>query len=72
MAQQQRSPGAVIHAVAKRVTAGMLNVRAGRGTEFKIVRRFPKGMQVQVFDVEGDWCRVSANAEEWVNARFLS
>jgi hypothetical protein len=72
MARQQSAPGPVLQPVARRVTAGTLNVRAGRGTDFRVVRCIPKGMQVQVFDTEGGWCRVSSNAEEWVSAKFLS
>jgi hypothetical protein len=72
MEHLQRVPVPLFQPVAKRVKAGILNVRAGRGTDFTIVRRFPKGMLVQVFEVAGDWCRVSASGEEWVNARFLS
>jgi hypothetical protein len=72
MAELQSAPGPAIQAVTKRVTAEILNVRAGSGAGFSIIRRIPKGMQVQVFDREGGWCRVSSNAEEWVSATFLA
>lgn len=72
MARQQQGPPPVIQPVARRVVARILNVRAGRGASYSIIRRIPRGLQVQVFETEGDWCRLSLNAEEWASAKYLS
>ncbi|MGV3503923.1 MAG: SH3 domain-containing protein [Adhaeribacter sp.] len=72
MARQQGLTGPFIQPVSRRVLVHSLNVRAGRGTGYHVIRCIPKGLQVQVYETEGGWCRVSLNAEEWVSAKFLA
>lgn len=68
----QNVPVPAIQPQMRKVTADMLNVRTGRSTEFKIVRKLNRGIQVQVFHTESGWTKISPNAEEWVSAQFLS
>ncbi|MBE7172413.1 MAG: amidase [Williamsia sp.] len=65
-------PALVLQPESKKVTASKLNVRAGRGTGFPVIRQLFQGTQVLVFSTEGDWSRVSVNAEEWVSKQFLT
>lgn len=60
--------------VTKKVVASSLNVRAGSGPGFAVLRRLPRNMEVQVFETSADnrWCKVSPNNEEWVSAQFLN
>lgn len=67
-----QAPTASIQTTLKRVTASVLNVRTGRGIDFPIVRKLSSGVQVAVVETQGDWCRISATGEEWVNAKFLA
>lgn len=44
--------------VQTKVTTSDLNLREGRGTQFKIVSTLPKGTEVNVLDVEGTWAHI--------------
>jgi uncharacterized protein YgiM (DUF1202 family) len=71
MLRLQNEATPAIQPQLKKVIPGILNVRAGRSVQFKIVRKLNRGMQVQVFHTENDWSKISVNAEEWVSSKFL-
>ena len=55
------------------VTADVLNVRTGPGTEFDVQGTLAQGDEVQVLAVEGDWCRIQyKGAEAYVSAEFVA
>jgi hypothetical protein len=56
----------------KRVLADSLNVRSGKGTGYAVIRRLVKGAIVHVYETSDSWCRVSANSDEWVSAKYLA
>ncbi|MEI6947403.1 N-acetylmuramoyl-L-alanine amidase [Paraflavisolibacter sp. H34] len=68
----QRSPVSPVQPQRKRVTADKLNVRAGSGANFRVVRQLFQGTEVQVFDTASNWSRISLNAEEWVSTKFIA
>lgn len=72
IAALQQAPAPAMQPMLKRVIASTLNVRAGRSPDFPVIRKLSNGMQIQVFQNDGDWSRVSANAEEWVSTKFLA
>lgn len=71
MEQLNNVPIPSIQPQLKKVIAGILNVRAGRGTAFDIIRKLNKGIQLQVFHSDNEWSKISANGEEWVSSKFL-
>ena len=46
------------------VTADVLNVRTGPGTEYDAQGTLNRGDEVQVLEVEGDWCRIQYKGTE--------
>lgn len=48
------------------VTAGTLNVRLGPDTTYKVMGTFSTGVEVYVFEKQGDWCRVGENI--WIKS----
>ncbi|MEO0468751.1 MAG: SH3 domain-containing protein [Bacteroidota bacterium] len=52
------------------VTASLLNVRSGPGTNFRASGTIAKGSEVTVFETEGSWHRIELS-EKWASARFI-
>ena len=46
------------------VTADTLNVRIGPGTNFDVQGSLKQGDEVQVLEIEGDWCRIQYKGTE--------
>lgn len=55
----------------KIVKATVLNVRAGRGKAFSIVRQLPFNTPVNVYLTQDGWSRIDPLREEWVAANYL-
>lgn len=53
-----------------RVNTPQLNVRAGPGTTFAIVRKVRSGDVLTVEETRGDWIRIGA--AEWVSAAYVA
>jgi uncharacterized protein YraI len=51
------------------VTASTLNIRAGAGTNYKVVGAYPKGVQVAVLETKDTWCRTK---DGWVASWYLT
>lgn len=51
------------------ITAAQLNVRAGAGTDAKVVRTLKSGDKVEIYEKKDGWLRI-ANGE-WVSAKFV-
>lgn len=50
-----------------------LNIRSGAGTDFKVIGSVPKGATVYVYEIIGDWARISySGTVGWVAAGYLS
>lgn len=50
-----------------------LNIRSGAGTDFKVIGSVPKGATVYVYEIIGEWARISYNGiVGWVAAGYLS
>lgn len=47
-------------------TAYNLRLRTGPGTQHQIITVMPKGTQVSIVDVDGDWVKVETAIEGWV------
>lgn len=58
-------------AVSKTVTASLLNVRAGRGTNFSVLRKLGKDNVVNVYLMLGGWSKIDPIREEWVADIYL-
>lgn len=71
MSQLQQAPVTPVHTTEKTVTADTLNVRAGRGVGFDIVRRLSRNMRIQVYETVNEWSRINPATEEWVSAKYL-
>lgn len=54
------------------VSANRLNVRSGASAQSPVLRQIGRGLSVKVHERSGDWCRISADSEEWVSAKFLN
>ena len=52
-----------------KVTASVLNVRAGAGMNYKIVGTLAKGTEVTVFETSGDWAKIP---QGWVHKNYLA
>lgn len=68
---QQPTPAAPAPAVAKKVNASKLNVRAGAGAGFPVVRTLVKDAKVSVYQTLGEWSLISTHAQEWVSSKYL-
>jgi hypothetical protein len=66
------APAPSIQFQQKKVKASILNVRAGKGTGFSIVKKLAQGTLVGVYEQTEGWCRINASSDEWVSAQFLS
>lgn len=53
-----------------KVTASVLNVREGAGTNFKIVKQLEKGYVVTLLDTQGNWGKL-ADLSGWVSLKYL-
>jgi hypothetical protein len=53
-----------------RVTASVLNVRSGPGTNFRVVHQLRRSDQVSVLETHGDWAWVDPGMA-WVHRAFL-
>lgn len=52
-----------------RVTAQTLNVRAGPGLNYPVMRRLPQGAIVRLYEAAGEWWRIGEN--EWVHGDWI-
>ena len=57
-----------------KVTASALNIRSGPGTDFRVVGKVTKGVDVEVLEVHGDWAWVEAGSwgNGWVNQAYIA
>ena len=46
-----------------------LNVRAGKGTNYKIIKALPYGTKVTVYETSNGWARIGNG--QWVSAQYL-
>jgi len=53
------------------VTANSLNVRAGAGTSFPVVKQLLRGVLVQIYEEAAGWCRIHPNEQQWVSGKYL-
>lgn len=53
------------------VAADSLNVRAGAGMAYAILKQVLRGVAVQIYEKQGGWCRIAADRQEWVCERYL-
>lgn len=51
------------------VTASVLNIRGGPGTRFGVIGNVKRGEQVEVFETDGRWARISNDG--WVYMSYL-
>ncbi len=61
--------------VETKTTTADLNLREGKGTQFKAISVLPKGTDVSIIDVEGEWSRIfvcSNKLTGFVNNKYLS
>lgn len=56
---------------AGRVTAELLNVRAGCGSGHKSLRTITKNTVVPLYEISGKWVRISKTNEEWVSQSYI-
>ena len=47
-----------------------LNVRTGKGTNYRIIKALPKGTKVTVYEESNGWARIGDG--QWVSAQYLS
>ena len=55
--------------IQKTVTASYLNVRAGKGTNYKIVGGYKNGSKINVYYSEDGWSKIGVN--QWVCSQYL-
>ena len=61
-----------VQAAEYRATTADLNMRAGQGVNYKIIKVIPAGKQVQILSKPSSWYRVSYNGTTgYVNSRYL-
>ena len=72
MNRLQQASAPTITATVKRVKANSLNVRSGPAATFRVLRKLPHGLQIQVFDTQEKWSKINLTAEEWVSSDFLA
>lgn len=53
-----------------KVTASLLNVRAGTGTNYRIVRQIKKDTVCKVLEEQNDWCKLE-NPSGWVSKDYI-
>ncbi|NOQ72974.1 MAG: SH3 domain-containing protein [Crocinitomix sp.] len=53
------------------ITARVLNIRIGPGTNFDKAGTLEKGNTVSVFKKEGRWLKISATEEKWVHGNYV-
>ncbi|MFC4025034.1 peptidoglycan-binding protein [Oceanobacillus longus] len=51
-----------------KVTAGVLNVRTGAGTAYKVIGQLSEGTNVNILEEVNDWYRIEFRSSEFVNA----
>lgn len=50
-----------------------LNLRAGPGTNFRVILSMPRGSRVDILDCRGTWCQVDFRGRVgWASANFLA
>jgi uncharacterized protein YgiM (DUF1202 family) len=50
------------------ITADCLHVRAGAGTNYKIVGRLYEGQKVEILETKGSWGRISSG---WISLSYV-
>jgi hypothetical protein len=66
------APSPILQPHSSKVLAPRLNVRSGRGIQFPVIRSVFKNTQILIFESAGDWSRISATSDEWVNNAFIA
>ncbi|MPT25262.1 MAG: ligand-binding protein SH3, partial [Starkeya sp.] len=61
--------GAALTAASAAVVTRDLNVRAGPGTNFRVIGTLPGGTRVNVGGCQGNWCQAAGG---WVSASYLA
>lgn len=61
------APSNVVVHVA--VTANVLNIRAGAGTNYKVVTQAKKGGEYDVYEIKGDWGKINGG---WFNLDYTT
>jgi hypothetical protein len=54
------------------VSAYGLNVRAGIGVSFPVIKVLQKGTIVNVYEEKNNWCRIHASEQQWVSKSYLT
>lgn len=54
-----------------KVTAKVLNLRKGPGTNFMVIGKLLAGQEVFIYSEKGSWCKINNN-EKWVSKKYLS
>jgi uncharacterized protein YraI/predicted chitinase len=54
------------------VTANVLNVRTGPGTNYSTDGSIKRGTTVHVYKKEGRWLKISATEEKWVHGNYVN
>ncbi|BBA69251.1 amidase [Geobacter sulfurreducens] len=65
------APSAPVPLKSGEVVASSLNVRAGRGTAFPVVKGLKRGVRVNVFETADGWVRIHPTEQQWVAERYL-
>ncbi len=63
-------PAPVIRQIEVTAT-GRLNVRAGAGTSFPVLKQLHQGVLAQVYEEAGGWCRIHPSEQQWVSSRYV-
>ncbi len=64
------TPAPVIRSVEVAMK-GALNVRAGAGTSFAVLKQLQSGVRVQIYEEAAGWCRIHPREQQWVSSRYL-
>lgn len=54
------------------VTASALNVRAGPGTNYSVIKRLIRNEIVTIYDINQSWVKISLDSSEWIHSYYLS
>lgn len=68
------APPALRSPIVRYVSASSLNVRSGPTTDAGVIGSIANGEQVRVFDMDGEWARISApdDTARWVHGDYLA
>lgn len=53
------------------VTANVLNIRKGPGTNYDKVGSLSRGETVNIYAVDGRWLKISPDSEQWVHGNYV-